>query len=109
MRAWCSDLVPRVPAAAAPVLVHGDIAPDLAARVLWHHLTWALGRLMRPDPVPGRRHWTAPPLSRILALLLFFASGPPDPWARLAPGALSVEPSAAPTHDDLDRMPGDAG
>ncbi|GAA1465309.1 hypothetical protein GCM10009603_45410 [Nocardiopsis exhalans] len=55
------------------------------ARVLWHHLTWALGRLEDPVPQPGQRHWTAPPASRLLGLLRLFASNPPGPWADLAP------------------------
>jgi aminoglycoside phosphotransferase (APT) family kinase protein len=53
------------------------------ARVLWFHLTWALGRLADPVPKPGQRHWTAPPSSRLLGLLRFFASAPPAPWADL--------------------------
>lgn len=54
------------------------------ARVLRYHLTWALGRLRNPAPVPGERHWTAPPASRLLGVLRFFASSPPAPWAGLA-------------------------
>lgn len=54
------------------------------ARVLWFHLAWALGRLLDPVPKPGERHWTAPPTSRLLGLLRFFASTPPAPWADLA-------------------------
>ncbi|MFD8377388.1 phosphotransferase family protein [Streptomyces sp. NPDC059679] len=53
------------------------------ARVLWFHLTWALGRLVHPVPTPGERHWTAPPSSRLLGLLRFFASTPPEPWTNL--------------------------
>lgn len=55
------------------------------ARVLWYHLTWALGRLDDPVPSPGARHWTAPPSSRLLGLLRLFSSSPPAPWAALAP------------------------
>ncbi|WP_411139758.1 phosphotransferase family protein [Streptomyces sp. x-80] len=54
------------------------------ARVLWHHLHWALGRLADPVPRPGERHWTAPPASRLLSILRFFAAGPPAPWSALA-------------------------
>ena len=54
------------------------------ARVLWIHLTWALARLADPAPSPGTRHWTAPPASRLLGLLRFFASSPPAPWTDLA-------------------------
>ncbi|WP_165977495.1 phosphotransferase family protein [Nonomuraea diastatica] len=53
------------------------------ARVLWVHLTWALARLADPVPKPGERHWTAPPASRLLGLLRFFAADPPSPWADL--------------------------
>ncbi|MFF4415616.1 phosphotransferase family protein [Streptosporangium sp. NPDC001559] len=59
-------------------------APTWEARVLWFHLTWALGRLKDPVPRPGERHWTAPPASRLLGLLRFFASAPPAPWADLS-------------------------
>ncbi|MGP3971507.1 phosphotransferase family protein [Streptomyces sp. 6N223] len=58
--------------------------PTWEARVLWFHLTWALGRLADPLPHPGERHWTAPPASRLLGLLRFFASVPPAPWDNLA-------------------------
>ncbi|MEV0234730.1 phosphotransferase [Nonomuraea sp. NPDC050786] len=62
----------------------GASAPTWEARVLWFHLTWALGRLADPVPHPGERHWTAPPAGRLLGLLRFFASTPPAPWAELA-------------------------
>jgi hygromycin-B 7''-O-kinase len=55
------------------------------AGVLWHHLAWALGRLTDPAPRPGERHWTAPPASRLIGLLRFFAAGPPAPWKDLVP------------------------
>ncbi|QHY96485.1 Phosphotransferase enzyme family protein [Streptomyces sp. S4.7] len=54
------------------------------ARVLRHHLGWALARLRDPAPVPGERHWTAPPASRLLGILRFFTSSPPEPWPALA-------------------------
>lgn len=54
------------------------------ARILRYHLTWALARLRTPTPAPAERHWTAPPASRLLGLLRFFASSPPAPWADLA-------------------------
>lgn len=53
------------------------------ARVLRHHLTWALARLRNPAPVPDERHWTAPPAARLLGILRFFASSPPAPWRGL--------------------------
>ncbi|MFI6694708.1 phosphotransferase family protein [Streptomyces sp. NPDC050433] len=54
------------------------------ARVLRYHLTWALARLKNPAPVPDERHWTAPPAARLLGILRFFASSPPEPWSGLA-------------------------
>jgi hygromycin-B 7''-O-kinase len=57
-------------------------AEQFAASVLWLHLSWALGKLPAP-PWPGQRHWTAPPASRILGLLRFFARSPAEPWAGL--------------------------
>ncbi|MDT0331580.1 hypothetical protein [Nocardiopsis lambiniae] len=75
----------KLPPAWLPAVLEGYGGEGREARVLRHHFTWALGRLASPDPVPGRRHWTAPPLSRILGLLCFLASGPPEPWPSLAP------------------------
>lgn len=46
------------------------------SRVLLHHLTWALARLSRPRPRPGRRHWSAPPASRLLALMRLLSTHP---------------------------------
>ncbi|WP_381796694.1 phosphotransferase family protein [Streptomyces niveus] len=61
-----------------------DGSYDWEARVLRYHLTWALARLRDPTPVPAERHWTAPPASRLLGILRFFASSPPEPWPTLA-------------------------
>ncbi|WP_165949281.1 phosphotransferase family protein [Kribbella turkmenica] len=55
---------------------------EIAAATLWFHLDWGLGKLAA-EPSPGRRHWTAPPGSRILGLLRFFAAGPPAAWSTL--------------------------
>lgn len=55
------------------------------ARVLWYHLAWALARLRNPEPVAGGRHWTAPPASRLLGILRFFAGEVPEPWRSLVP------------------------
>jgi hygromycin-B 7''-O-kinase len=55
---------------------------ELAAAILWFHLNWGLGKLAA-DPWPGQRHWTAPPGSRLLGILRFFASTPPAPWSHL--------------------------
>jgi hygromycin-B 7''-O-kinase len=56
---------------------------ELAAAILWFHLSWGLSKLTA-DPWPDQRHWTAPPASRILNLLTFFATKPPTPWPTLA-------------------------
>ncbi|MGW1024183.1 phosphotransferase [Streptomyces sp. NPDC002577] len=53
------------------------------ARILRHHLVWSLGRLVNPAANPGARHWTAPPASRLLGLLRFYASAPEKPWRDL--------------------------
>jgi len=55
---------------------------EVAAAALWFHLDWGLGKLTA-GPWPGQRHWTAPPGSRVLGLLRFFAAGPPEPWRDL--------------------------
>lgn len=56
-----------------------------AARILWHHLSWTLGRLRDPGPRPDQRHWTAPPYARLLSLLRFLADRPAEPWRSLVP------------------------
>ena len=55
---------------------------ELAAAILWFHLSWALSKLPAA-PWPGQRHWTAPTTSRLLNLLHFFTTSPPAPWADL--------------------------
>lgn len=74
-------------AAVLPVLAgylpSAVLVEEWAARILWHHLHWALARLRRPLPSPSARHWTAPPASRLLGLLRFFAASPPAPWPSL--------------------------
>ena len=54
----------------------------LEAAALWYHLSWGLSGLARP-PRAGERHWTAPPASRLLGMLRFFAGSPPAPWSTL--------------------------
>jgi hygromycin-B 7''-O-kinase len=54
-----------------------------SARVLWYHLSWALHGAPK-EPRTDERTWTAPPLSRLLEVLRFFAQSPPEPWASLA-------------------------
>ncbi|WP_165546686.1 phosphotransferase family protein [Kribbella soli] len=55
---------------------------ELAAAVLWFHLSWGLGKLPAA-PWPGQRHWTAPTTSRLLNILHFFTTAPPAPWSGL--------------------------
>ncbi|WP_432887218.1 phosphotransferase family protein [Kribbella sp. CA-245084] len=55
---------------------------DLAAAILWFHLSWALAKLPAP-PWPNQRHWTAPTTSRLLNILHFFTTTPPPPWPDL--------------------------
>ncbi|NUW34206.1 aminoglycoside phosphotransferase family protein [Nonomuraea sp. SMC257] len=80
----------KIPLTGVPAMLDGyrwesgERTSAWEARVLWFHLTWALGRLADPAPRPGERHWTAPPAGRLLGLLRFFASAPPAPWDSLA-------------------------
>jgi aminoglycoside phosphotransferase (APT) family kinase protein len=93
--AWADPAVDfaKVPLRAVPYVLEGylaetgvrvrrDVVHAWAARALWYHLSWAVHRL--PDQ-PGleERTWTAPPMSRMLEILRFFASGPPEPWRSL--------------------------
>jgi aminoglycoside phosphotransferase (APT) family kinase protein len=56
----------------------------IEAAALWFHLSWGVSSIPRP-PRPNERHWTAPPVSRLLGVLRFFASGQaPESWRRLA-------------------------
>lgn len=54
----------------------------LEASILWYHLSWGISGLAK-GPQPGQRHWTAPPASRLLGVLRFYASSPPAPWLEL--------------------------
>lgn len=63
--------------------VPDTVVEEWAARILWVHLHWGLARLRDPAPSPTARHWTAPPASRLLGLLRFFASAPAAPWSAL--------------------------
>ncbi|GAA3695642.1 hypothetical protein GCM10022224_071600 [Nonomuraea antimicrobica] len=60
----------KVPLTGVPAMLDGyrqesgassTTAPTWEARVLWCHLTWALGRLADPVPRPDVRHWTPLP------------------------------------------------
>ncbi|GAA1569888.1 hypothetical protein GCM10009804_27910 [Kribbella hippodromi] len=71
------------PPASAPRRTGPSIPEDeLAAGILWLHLSWALSKLPA-DPWPNQRHWTAPPTSRLLGILRFFTGTPPEPWSTL--------------------------
>lgn len=92
--AWADPAIDfaKMPLTEIPAMLEGYTGPwgyhgdGWAARILWYHVSWALGRLTDPAPNPGERHWTAPPAARLLGLLRFFASGPPEPWASLTRG-----------------------
>ncbi|MGP3936482.1 phosphotransferase family protein [Nonomuraea sp. KM88] len=93
----------KTPLSAVPAMLdgysqeagEGTSVRSWEGRVLWVHLAWALGRLADPVPKPGERHWTAPPASRLLGLLRFFASDPPSPWADLVRAAPPAPRSAS--------------
>jgi hygromycin-B 7''-O-kinase len=75
----------KLPLRAVPMVLSGFLdAPDetWAARILWHHLHWAVGRLASP-PDPRAAHWSAQPGSRLLEIMRFFNTDPPSPWAGL--------------------------
>jgi hygromycin-B 7''-O-kinase len=69
-----------VPAALAGYREAGAPDDQWEPRVLWHRLSWALGRLCDPTPQAAAGHWSAPPAARLLDTLRFFAAGPPHPW-----------------------------
>ncbi|WP_020577326.1 phosphotransferase family protein [Actinopolymorpha alba] len=71
--------------AGVPDRVRDDAVRAWSARVLWYHLAWALHRLPQdPGARRSERVWTAPPASRLLEILRFFAESPPEPWPSLA-------------------------
>jgi hygromycin-B 7''-O-kinase len=71
----------KLPLVAVPAVLRGYGGLNMEPRVLWHHLIWALARLRHAAPSAGR-HWSAPPASRLLSLLRFFAATPS--WRDLA-------------------------
>nr|WP_238362622.1 phosphotransferase [Actinopolymorpha pittospori] len=94
--AWADPAVDfaKLPLRALPFALDGyltDVAPrsrpevehSWAARALWYHLSWALHRIPH-EPRTDERVWTAPPASRLLELLRFFAGSPPEPWRSLS-------------------------
>lgn len=77
----------KLPLRAVPAAIEGYLGesdPAWAARVLWHHLHWAVGRLAGP-PDPHAAHWSAQPGSRLLEVMRFFLADPPGPWTELRP------------------------
>jgi aminoglycoside phosphotransferase (APT) family kinase protein len=75
----------KLPLRAVPTVLSGFLdEPDetWAARILWHHLHWAVGRLASP-PDPRAAHWSAQPGNRLLEIMRFFNADPPSPWADL--------------------------
>jgi hygromycin-B 7''-O-kinase len=70
----------QVPALLAGYREGGAPEGHWEARVLWHHLAWALGRITDRVPRPGERHWTAPPAARLIDVLSALST---DPWRRL--------------------------
>jgi hygromycin-B 7''-O-kinase len=79
-----------VPAALAGYREAGAPADDWEARVLWHHLVWALARIRDRAPRPGERHWSAPPAARLLDVLPALST---DPWRRLGSTAATGSPA----------------
>ena len=79
-----------VPAALAGYREGGAPDGDWAARVLWHHLVWALARIPDRVPRPGERHWSAPPAARLLDVLPALST---DPWRRLGSTAATGSPA----------------
>jgi hygromycin-B 7''-O-kinase len=90
--AWSDPAVDfaKIPLRAVPFALQGyrEVVSDPGyegaweARVLWYHLSWALHRLPHA-PRTDERTWTAPPASRLLEILRFFAESPPGVWREL--------------------------
>lgn len=79
----------KLPLRAVPFVLAGylpganaELHRQWAARILRHHLHWAVSRCGTPA-APGTAHWSAPPGSRLLEVLRFFVSDPPQPWPTL--------------------------
>ncbi|MFD7160423.1 phosphotransferase family protein [Kribbella sp. NPDC059898] len=77
-----SPTVHTAASASARTAGSSDSEHELAAAILWFHLSWALAKLPAA-PWPNQRHWTAPTTSRLLGLLQFFTTTPPAPWGDL--------------------------
>ncbi|THV29054.1 phosphotransferase family protein [Glycomyces paridis] len=75
----------KLPLRAVPQVMEGyrgGCDEEWAARILWHHLHWALGRLPT-GPEREARHWSAQPGNRLLEVMRFLVADPPEPWAGL--------------------------
>jgi aminoglycoside phosphotransferase (APT) family kinase protein len=75
----------KLPLRALPAVFEGYLGrqdESWAARVLWHHLHWAVGRLSTPADKEGG-HWSAQPGNRVLEVMRFFVADPPEPWSAL--------------------------
>ncbi|WP_081913533.1 phosphotransferase family protein [Glycomyces sp. NRRL B-16210] len=75
----------KLPLRAVPAVLEGYLGEydeTWAARILWHHLHWAMGRLPTPaDPRAG--HWSAQPGNRLMEIMRFHLAEPPHPWSAL--------------------------
>ncbi|GAB3662433.1 phosphotransferase family protein [Glycomyces tarimensis] len=77
----------ELPLRAVPYALEGYLGADVdgdellrwAARILWHHLVWAVFRLAT-DTEPGAPHWPAQRGNRILEITRFFLERPSFPW-----------------------------
>lgn len=75
----------KLPLRAVPAVLEGYAGgcdESWAARILWHHLHWAVGRFASPAE-PRAAHWSAQPANRLLEVMRFFLADPPSPWREL--------------------------
>jgi len=89
--AWADPAVEfaKLPLRAVPTVLAGYLGEcdeAWAARILWHHLHWAVGRIATPAE-PHAAHWSAQPANRLMEVMRFLLADPPSPWAALRPGA----------------------
>lgn len=85
--AWADPAIEfaKLPPRALPAVFEGYLGgqdESWAARALWHHLHWAIGRLATPAEKQAG-HWSAQPGNRILEVMRFFFADPPHPWSAL--------------------------
>ncbi|HEX2145740.1 MAG TPA: phosphotransferase [Glycomyces sp.] len=75
----------KLPLRAVPAVIEGYLGEcdeAWAARILWHHLHWAIGRVPSPPELQAA-HWSAQPANRLLEITRFFLANPPHPWPAL--------------------------